>query len=401
MLLDIVNTVELVVLALLAFFLFYLLLLSVLSLFAPRYRFQGAIPKQRFAFVVPAHNEETCIEKTLRSLFAVDYPGHLFEVIVVADNCSDRTAQKASSCGATVFERVDKTLRGKGYALHWCIDRLERQKSNFDAIVVVDADSVVSPNFLAVMNAYLCNGEKVIQAADLVEPQAVSWNSEVTRIALILYNYARPLGRKCIGCSAGLRGNGMCFSAATLREVRWSAYSITEDLEYGLELVLHGVSVAFAPEATVLATMPQQERNAISQRARWETGRLPVMRKYAGRLLWHAVKNRSYVALDSLVELLTPAFVNMMILIIAVMVFKILVWSLGWDPAGESLDLWFIVFCAGGMYVFIGLSAASASAMMTKVILFFPKYVGWKMKIYRKLLSTGFSKEWIRTTREL
>lgn len=392
--------IEVILLSILGFFLSYLVLLAVLALFVSRKTdFRGS-RMRTFAIIIPAHNEELVIERTLKSLFKIEYDDESFDVIVVADNCTDKTAKLALSLGAIVYERNDKRLKGKGYALRWCFDKLQSSKYNYDAFVVVDADSVCSKNFLKVINYYMDQGATVVQAADVVQVQSGAWSPEVTRLALTLYNYVRPLGRKVIGCSAGLRGNGMCFSTEVLREFPWEAYSITEDLEYGLNLLLHGVSVKFAPEAIVYARMPEQSKNAESQRARWESGRLSVIRKYAGTLLWAGLRKRSYGMFDALIDLLTPAFVNMIVFVTVMFLLTILLAAIGIREAEEFIVLWFIAECFGVAYVFIGLVAARADVSLYKALFYFPRYALWKIVLYAKLLVYGRPDRWIRTTRE-
>ena len=273
------ETFELLVLVPIAFLLLYLVTLSVLALSARKELKGSAARLRRFAVVVPAHNEETAIERTLHSLMDLDYPRDLFSVIVIADNCTDRTAEIAGGLGAEVLVREDPTQRGKGYALRWAFDRLLAPELRYDGVVVIDADTAASRDFLSVMNRFLERGAVSIQSCDIVKPQPDAWSSEVTRLGFALYNHVRPLGRSVIGCSAGVRGNDMCFAAETLKRYPWGAFSITEDLEYGLHLLLHGVVTAFAPEAKVYATMPRDADNARSQRGRWEGGRLPVLKK--------------------------------------------------------------------------------------------------------------------------
>ena len=118
-------------------------------------------PRKRFRFIVPAHNESAGIAETVRSLLEVDYPSQLFDVLVVADNCVDDTAQRARDAGAQVLERQDTTLRGKGYALHHAFERLPQ---DVDAVVVIDADTLVSPNILRAFSARLEAGAQAVQA---------------------------------------------------------------------------------------------------------------------------------------------------------------------------------------------------------------------------------------------
>ncbi|MBI4553695.1 MAG: glycosyltransferase [Candidatus Latescibacteria bacterium] len=380
--------------------LFYLAFLSLLAFIGRRPTPILPARLRRFAVVVPAHNEELVIEKTLRSLFAVEYPRESFDVIVVADNCRDRTADIARSLGAIVYERQNPALRGKGYALRWCFDRLLHPQPEYDALVVIDADSVVSGNFLAAMNVYLDKGARVIQCSDMVEPQPGAWNAEVTRIGFTLYNYVRPLGRRMLGCPTGLRGNGMCFTPDVLRQVPWQAYSLTEDLEYGLELLLRGIDVVFAPEARVMATMPQDVKNAETQRARWEAGRFPVIRKYAGRLLAAAISRPSFKAFDAWVDLVTPPFVNMLVAVLTMLGINLLLWAVGVEETGRFVWLWLALLGIGVVHVVVGLYAAGADRVMYRAFVHFPRYALWKILLYTSLFRRRQTQEWVRTARE-
>lgn len=394
------SIIEVILASTLGFFLLYLLLLSILALFVPvRELFRSQL-NRKFACVIPAHNEERNIAKTVSSLRSVEYPRGLFHVIVIADNCTDDTASVAWHAGAMVLERSDMVKRGKGQALQWAFDQLLKSPVQYEGFVVIDADSVVSKNFLQVMNWYLEQGYGSIQSADLVAPNPGAWSSEVSRISLTLYNYVRPLGRKLLKCSAGLRGNGMCFSAETLRNVPWQAHSLTEDLEYGLILLERGISTIFAPETRVLATMPAKSKNAESQRTRWEGGRLPIVKKYTPVLLASAVKEWSWKKADALIDLLTPAFVNMVAVVLIVLSTKYVGENIFGVRTDISMQVWGVLFFISVLYVLIGLVAAKADFAMCKAILYFPIYLLWKIRLYSKLLLSGITKEWIRTARE-
>ncbi len=391
--------IGIVVLAPFAFFTFYLMMLSVLARVASRVTPSSA-RSRKFAVVIPAHNEEGVIAETIRSIQEVDYPGALYDIVVIADNCTDRTAELARALGARVLERNSSDLRGKGYALRWCFDLILRDPSGYEGVAVVDADSNLSKNFLNVVNAYIGSGALAVQTSDMVKPREGAWSSESTRMGFTLYNYVRPLGRKVLGCSAGLRGNGMCFAAETLRRVPWDAYSRAEDLEYGLRLLLNGIKVVFAPEAGVLATMPADARNAETQRARWEGGRLPIVRRYAGPLAIGALSRPSFVLLDALIDLITPPLVNLMGLALFLGVVSTAGWIAGVSGMGLLSLLCYASIAAGLLHVIIGLNAAGADRTLFAALLHIPRYVLWKFMLYAKLVRAGKTKEWVRTTRE-
>ena len=382
------------------FFMVYLSFLSTIALLGKTRSSFETMQTRRFAVVVPAHNEETAIGRTVESLVALNYPRERFDVIVVADNCTDRTAEIAGRAGSIVFERSDTTLRSKGHALRWCFDRILAKEEGYDAVVVIDADSVADEKFLVVMNFYLEKGAAAVQSSDLVAPMPGSWNSEIIRFGFTLYNHVRPLARKVLHCSAGIRGNGMCFSSALLRKIPWNTYSLNEDLEYGLILLLQGTVVEFAPEAKVLATMPTTSDNAKSQRSRWERGRFPVIKRYAPRLLTSGVASFSLPMIDALIDLMIPPFVNLFggVLIIAAIHFCL--WAAGLLASPALAVLWGIIVLCGFVHVFVGLYAANADAMLYKAFFHIPRYAFWKLALYAGLARGEKSTDWVRTTRE-
>ena len=146
----------------------YLVLLSIAAVCAPRTSPPPAEQLRRFAMLIPAHDEAALIERLLASVQAMDYPSDAYDVCVVADNCTDATATLARQMGAHVFERFDTSKQAKGYALSWLLEQL-RQNREYDAFVVLDADSTVARNFLRSMNARLEQGAQAIQAYYSVE----------------------------------------------------------------------------------------------------------------------------------------------------------------------------------------------------------------------------------------
>ena len=377
----------------------YQFFLSLLSLFAKKKTEFTSETNRKFAFIVPAHNEEEIISKTIYSLSGLIYSKKNYDVFVIADNCTDQTARIATTLGTTVLERTNPDQKGKGYALRWAFNKVLAHENGYDAIIVVDADSLVSGNFLEVMNDCLDRGSRVIQSSDLVLPEPGNWSVEATRIGFLLYNYVKPLGRKVLGLNMGLRGNGMCFSADVLKEVPWQAWSLTEDVEYGLVLLLKGVNIDFAPEATVYAQMPIEASNAETQRSRWEIGRFQIIRSYTPKFLYKAITERSFAHFDVFVELITPPFVNMMLMIAIIFGAGFILWLLALLPAVHVL-MWGILLSTGVCYLFIGLFAGGADKSLYKSLIKIPRYIFWKLKVYVRALVNGKEENWIRTIRD-
>jgi 1,2-diacylglycerol 3-beta-glucosyltransferase len=379
-------------------FLLWLMILSILSFGLRGIASPASRRTRRFAVLIPAHNEELSLAGTIRSLRSVVYPSYAFDVIVIADNCSDDTQGVGRREGALVLVRDNAVLKGKGYALRWAFDRLER--GGYDAYAVVDADTTVSPNFLAVLNAHLEESAGAIQCNDQVRPQPGSWSAEAIRAGFLLYNYTRPAGRKVIGLSSGLRGNGMCFTPEILHQVPWTAYTRAEDLEYSLCLALAGVPVTFAPEATVLATMTSNPQHAESQRARWEGGRFPLMKRFVLPLLLTAIRRRSTMLLDVLVDLLTPALVNLLVVAVMGLIIAVIQWLIVGPAFSSTAMLWFGVVVCGLLHAWLGLRAAGAADLLPRLATIVPRYALWKARLYVKLILRGDTSDWKRTVRE-
>ncbi|MFN0071793.1 MAG: glycosyltransferase family 2 protein, partial [Chloroflexota bacterium] len=245
----------------------YLIFLIVAAAFGPARKSVCGSQKTRFAILVPAHNEMLLIGRLIRSLQAQAYPRELFDIFVVADNCSDATATIARGVGATVLERFDHTQMGKGFALRWLLQHLSSGYGEYDAYVVFDADSVVTEGFLSAMDARLERGASVVQGYYSVLNANDSPLAMLRFAALASLHYLRPLAREALGLSCGLKGNGMCFCADVLHRIGWQWFTLAEDVEFHLALVREGIRVHFAWDARVDADMPVTFGQAVSQNA--------------------------------------------------------------------------------------------------------------------------------------
>jgi cellulose synthase/poly-beta-1,6-N-acetylglucosamine synthase-like glycosyltransferase len=242
----------------------------------------------RFLVVIPAHDEQMSIAKTVRSCLAVDYPRDCFEVLVIADNCDDCTAVRAEEAGARVVERSDASRRSKGHAIEYLIEKLDRsgELNALDALVVVDADSTVAPNLLEEFSLGLERGFEWMQCYDCVGNAEATWRTRLMAYGMALFNGISLAGRQALGLSGGLRGNGMCISVAGLKRVPWNARGLVEDQEYSWNVRIAGGRIDFIKDTAVFATMLRAGGAPLAnQRRRWEFGRGDVRRKMLGPLL--------------------------------------------------------------------------------------------------------------------
>ena len=337
----------------------------------------------------------------LDNLNQLDYPKVLYTVHVVADNCTDRTAELARQAGAMVHERVDPDNRGKGFALQWLLQRIWKSEQEFDAVIILDADSVVSRNFLVVMDAKLKQGHQIIQANDAVLDPDRSWAMSMRAAAMAAVNYLRPQGRMVLGGSVGLKGNGMVFHRSVLAQHEWSA-SVTEDIDYHMSLILAGKRVVFAPDASVWAEMPASLGGASwTQNVRWEQGRIQMAKYYVPKLLSAALwpnkdagQASRYPLFDAAMEHLIPPFSILAGLTMALLLLAVLLGSSA--AIAFAALLLFVQF----IYMIAGMALAGLSKKTYLALLYVPAYMVWKIWLYLRVLFKFEQQGWIRTARD-
>ncbi len=374
------------------------LYLGVLATLAWRFKKKEyRTPVTRFVVIVPAHNEQDNIQTTVRSLASLDYPSRLCRVVVVADNCTDDTAAIARAAGAEVLERTDRKNRGKGFALNHAFNKLLGRRP-FDAAVVVDADTVVSENLLRAFDLRLRSGAHAVQAEYGVQNVHASWRTRLMAIALGMFHRTRSLARERMGVSVGLRGNGMCFSADLIKRHPHRAFSVVEDVEYGIDIGLADERVAFAEDAYVLGEMVSTAESSVSQRQRWEGGRWAIAKKYAPTLLREAVRRRSPLLWDLLADLLVPPLSYVAIAVFVGMILELLLALFG-NPVSLSFYLWTVSLIGLILYGVRGMQHSGLGIQAIATLLYAPYYIIWKILVAGPMKRQG-TKQWVRTARE-
>jgi len=384
----------------------YLCILSVSAILAAKKRetehtstTSTTAPLQfNFAILIPAHNEEAMLGTLLESLSALVHPRDQYTVYVVADNCTDNTAELARATGwVRVYERLDGARRGKGYALNWLFQKLEEDQLIYDAYVILDADSVVEPTFLEVMNRKLMQGAQALQACYTGLNVTESPSTALRWIALTLMNYVRPLGRSGLGASSTLTGNGMCFSRTLLLHHPWQAFSLTEDYQYYLTLVQHGERIRYVPEAVVRSQMPTTFAQMRTQDIRWESSEGGQSAWCTAlRLLWAGLRYRDFRRLEAIAELLTPP----LSFLISGCLLTLIASLLAWFPFGLLLSLILI----GGLICYVGtaLYLLRPPRSVYLALLYAPGFMIWKMWVYLVLRrSKKHTSTWVRTSRTI
>jgi cellulose synthase/poly-beta-1,6-N-acetylglucosamine synthase-like glycosyltransferase len=371
----------------------YLLIATLMSA-APRMPPPSA-RRLRFDVFVPAYNEESVIARVVGSLKRLDWPADRFRVIVIADNCSDSTSRVATAAGASVCARSNLTERGKGYALAYAFAQ-SADEAWADAVVVIDADSEASANLLEAFATRIERGAHAIQAHYGVLNPFASWRTRLMTIAQAAFHIVRSRARERLGVSCGIRGNGWCVTHALLKRVPYQAFSLAEDIEYGIELGLAGQRVEYADEAHTNADMVSGEQIAGKQRQRWENGRLHLIRTRTAILLRAALRKRSRVCLDLALDLLV---LPLSYICLNVAAFIVAAGLAAWLEPQLRVWLWISLGCAASivLYVLRGWQLSGIGARGLLDLARAPGFLLWKIIL---MFKSRASKEWIRTERE-
>jgi cellulose synthase/poly-beta-1,6-N-acetylglucosamine synthase-like glycosyltransferase len=363
-----------------------LLMLTLAGILRPRVRQTAQSGRLAVGIVVPAHNESENIARAVRSLLKAERSGIGLTVVVVADNCSDNTAEVAAQAGARVLVRFNDRERGKGYALDYAFKTLIQEA--FDAFIVVDADSEVSGNFLTAIGDAFRGGAAAAQCRYIVRNRGDSVRTRLMNVALFGFNVLRPRGRDWLGLSSGIYGNGFALSANTLRRVPYTAASVVEDLEYHLALVRAGLRVQFVDSAAVYGDMPAAGAGVKTQRARWEGGRFRMMAEKIPALTAEILRGRLRLAEPALDLLLLPLAFHVSLLLMALLAPTPLREIALAGLSVVVLHLFAAILVGGGTMKDVAVLAAA------------PFYIVWKILLIPKLFATSRSgAAWVRTER--
>ncbi len=361
--------------------------LSLVALPRPKFAEPMYPAGRRMAVVVPAHNEEAMIGATIDSL-ARSAAGTDCTIVVVADNCEDRTAEVARAHGAVVIERVDHSLRGKPFALRFALDFLANQAKTTDVVAIVDADTEVSDSFVPAMAERVAGGARAVQAHYLAG-EAGTDLGRLRAMAFALIHWSRPLGASRLGLGMGLKGNGMAFSWDAAR-VAVAGDGLAEDAAAALALAERGIAVAFEPRAWVRGFMAQTYAEARTQDARWEGGRTRlVIRSLAvgAKRLASGDFAASAAALD------TASLPLSLLALLGVA-------GLAASTAGVgSFTLAALAVASLASYASVGLVAARTPIRNLGAVVGLPRFALHKFAVYARIVSGRGASGWERTRR--
>jgi len=282
----------------LTIFWIYQVVISLCSLVKLKDRPLKINKNHKFMAIIPAHNEEKVIGSLIESLKNQTYDKNLYDIYVIADNCTDNTAKIAKEYGAIVYERFDSQNKTKGHALNWFLGKKIKENADYDAFFVFDSDNIVDKDFITNMNKKLCQGEDVVQGYRDIKNPTDNWIS--AGYALFYWTMHRfyHLARYNIGLSTLLNGTGFMVRFDVIKPTGWDTQTLTEDIEFSLKRIIKGKKLGWATDAIVYDEQPTTFKQSWSQRSRWTIGHIQCVELYTDELLKSVKEHKKMMNLD-------------------------------------------------------------------------------------------------------
>lgn len=371
-----------------------LFLQVVLSLLPIKSRSVPFCKRPRVAVLMPAHNEALVLAETLRLIFPQLSEGD--RLLVVADNCSDDTAQIAKAGGAEVVERFDSERRGKGYALDFGVRHLQSDAP--EVVIVIDADCHVGEGAINRLAGACVGEERPIQGLYLMKaPPDAGLKVRVAEFAWLVKNHVRPLGFLRIGLPCQLMGTGMAFPWEIISQASLASGHLVEDLKLGIDLTRAGKPPLFCPEALVTSVFPDSAEGTHTQRTRWEHGHLGMIVSETPGLLVEAVVRRNAALLALILDMSVPPLALLLLAVFALSGSGVLIFALG--KAAMPLMLAGTALLLMGSAVLVAWWRFGRHVLALKDLAYAPIYALRKIPLYLKFV-IGKKVEWVRTKRD-
>lgn len=244
--------------------------------------------RRRYAILIAARNEEAVLPYLLESIRQQDYPAELLTTFVVADNCTDQTAEVACSGGARVFCRFNKKEIGKGYALNFLLQQIDSNEGLdiYDAFLIFDADNLLMPDYVTQINKVCCNGYDAFCGYRNSKNFGANWISQGYALWYLHDSCHLNQSRMLLGTTCAVNGTGFGFTRQLLgRMGGWNFFTLTEDIEFSTWCATQGIRIGYCRDAMVFDEQPENFIQSWRQRTRWTQGGIQVSFRYAPDLL--------------------------------------------------------------------------------------------------------------------
>ena len=288
----------------------YQVVFIIISLFKKPKKYEATDQKKKYAFVISARNEEAVIGQLCTCIKNQDYPAENLGIYIVADNCNDNTAKVAREHGATVYERHNEELIGKGYALTELFEHIKKTVGYdaYDAYIIIDADNILETDYVTQMDRCFSAGNTVVVGYRNSKNYGANWISAGYGLWFLRESRQLNAVRGNLGSSCEVKGTGFMFSNEIMkRQDGWIHHLLIEDVQFTVESVLAGERIAYCHDAVLYDEQPTKFGVSWWQRLRWCRGYLQILKRYTGKLLSAFVRGRGFSNFDVLMSM-SPAF---------------------------------------------------------------------------------------------
>ena len=309
--LSFISIFNLIIFILFTGFYFYQVIYVFVSLFK-KSKELNASRNNKYAVVIAARNESAVISQLIKSIKKQNYPAELVDIYVVADNCTDNTAEVAKNAGARVFERFNRQRVGKGYALDYAFKNIINSNESYEGYFVFDADNLLDENYISEMNKVFDNGYKVVTSYRNSKNYDTNWIS--AGYSLWFLREAKYLNnsRMILNTGCAISGTGFMVSDEIIRKNNgWKHHLLTEDIEFSIDNALHGVKIGYSEKAVLYDEQPYLFEQSWNQRLRWAKGFYQVFAKYGMSLFKNILFKRSFCCYDMLVTIMPALFLTL------------------------------------------------------------------------------------------
>ena len=269
--------------------------------------------KHDFTLLICAHNEENVILNTLQEMSHLDYPKELLKIVVICDNCNDKTFEIASRFAKNkknlfILERKNKEFRGKPHAVKFGFDWID-ENLQYEAVSIADADNIYHPDFFNVMNKHLNEGNQIIQGYLGVKNPFETFITSSSAYSYFALCRVHFMGRKRLGLAGCLGGTGFVVTKKAIKEIGWDMKSLVEDFEFSCKSVIKGWHIDYAYDAITYDEKPTDVKTSVTQRSRWSQGHWNVAFRYTKPLLkklFGRNKVNKFILFDYLLYMWSP-----------------------------------------------------------------------------------------------
>lgn len=351
MIIETVNDINLIVGALF-FVLYFYQFVYFLIPFIKKDKPHKETKLHRYAVLISARNEENVISTLVDSIHHQDYPQELIDIYVIADNCTDATADSAKKAGAIVFVRNDMEKVGKGYALDYALNRIfdERGGDYYDGFFVFDADNILDTNYISAMNRTFSDGHRIITSYRNSTNYGTNWITAGYALWYIRESRFLNHSRMLLGSGCAISGTGFLVHKDIIKKNDgWKYFLLTEDIEFSIDNAIHGEKIAFCSDAILYDEQPCTFRQSWTQRLRWARGFLQVFRKYGFKLFGSVFKKNKSTCYDMSMTIMPAIFIALFIGVINITaIIAGICCGYEWQKLAISLAQW-----VGGAYVML------------------------------------------------